>query len=301
MDILTLRMTIPIIAEFVPKRWDQSIHVMIPKDEYKYNVDRLRDIQLLEPDLNAVLKIKVNQVIKQDKEIQKGLGTDMYGFHPNNSTQYDLFHQNMTLDIHQQQYNKVTLLNLDASKFFDRIFTNIANISLQGIGVNKKITTIFSKKAHTMTHRINTSYGISHTNISAPNNKLWSGVDQVNAAADPRWISIERIILSAWNTFIPPEIVYNPTYSRPHASNVIAYVDDNNILSSYPKSTPQQQIKQKTFHKYHTWKKLLETTGGELNETKQQHMHGNGKINRIKTYVKTYHGITFVLDCIIIQ
>ena len=63
MTSLALRMSITIKGECLPQRWRTSIHVMILKEYGNYDVSKCRSIQLLEPDLNGILKIKVNKVM----------------------------------------------------------------------------------------------------------------------------------------------------------------------------------------------------------------------------------------------
>ena len=261
--ILTFHMNIPIIGQFVPKRWKQSIHILIPKDASNNQLNKLRTIQLLEPDFNALLKIKLNKVLTYSKTSQHDLGLDMYGIRPQMSTHDALMHQCLQLDITQQMHSKASLVNLDATKCFDNIFPNLANIALQILGIHEKITTLFAKTARTMCHRIKTAYGVSKTVLRAPKHTLWSGVGQGNAAAGPSWIAVEKIILKAWGKYHPMVRRMNPGKTI-----IIAYVDDNNIFSPHEMQSSTSQIQQKTIEKYETWSQLLEVTGGKLNDNK---------------------------------
>ena len=50
-------MDLPIKYRFAPLRWLRVIQVLLEKDKGRPNVERLRTIQLVEADLNMVLKI----------------------------------------------------------------------------------------------------------------------------------------------------------------------------------------------------------------------------------------------------
>ena len=67
---------------------------LFPKDDNFQNIDRIHSIKLLDPDLNAILKIKVNKYISKNKIIQYELGTDMYGCRPKKPTQDALIYKN---------------------------------------------------------------------------------------------------------------------------------------------------------------------------------------------------------------
>lgn len=56
-EVIYKHMSAPFRYGFELKRWCQEIHVMIPKNKDQPIIGRLRNIQLIETDLNAYLKI----------------------------------------------------------------------------------------------------------------------------------------------------------------------------------------------------------------------------------------------------
>lgn len=195
-------------------------------------------------------------------------GREMYGGRPHFSTHDALMHQNLAFNIIQQTFKKGSLINLDASKCFDKIYPKFSNISLQRIGVHPNISLVFSKTTKNMQHQINTAYGTLPLTLQDPNNKIFSGVGQGNSDAGVTWLASERIILNAFQQhFHPGQIFSDPQNQIHHKSSVIAFVDNNNIISTnLTKSTKQifNDINRKCIH----WKQYLETMGGIINDDK---------------------------------
>ena len=78
-DIISKRMSIPFIHGFTIKRWAKSTHIMLPKLQNKPIIGNLRCIQLIESDLNAYLKIKVNRESLGRAEKTGVLGNEIFG------------------------------------------------------------------------------------------------------------------------------------------------------------------------------------------------------------------------------
>ena len=159
--ILTKCLNIPIEGHFSPEKWKTSIHTMIPKDPDNIYIDRLRIIQLLEPDYNGLMKMKINKELMYHPETENILGNDMHGGRQHRTAHDAMITQQLLINIAAQQQRSVTILNLDASKCYDRIFPNIANIALRRLGLPKGVTNAFTKTLVNMKHHVKTIYGIS--------------------------------------------------------------------------------------------------------------------------------------------
>ena len=112
----------------------------------------------------------------------------MYGGFPQLSTLDALMHQNLTFDIQQQTFTTSSLINLDASKFFDRIYPDLENISLQILGIHKHIVTIFAETSINTHHQIKTNYGIFPGSFMSPPQKMYSGLGQGNEEEGVSWL-----------------------------------------------------------------------------------------------------------------
>lgn len=190
-------MSIPLKGEFSPNRWRSSVHIMLQKQQGFPHVDRLRSIQLLDPEYNSLLKMKVIHKAMRRNYSNSALGGDMYGGRPKMSTHNSLMSQTLSYDIQSQLLKTGTLINIDASKCFDKIYPNLANIALQRIGIHPSLAILFSETSKKMTHQITTHQGVMPPTLTAPDNSCYSGVGQGNAASGIAWLALESLILKA--------------------------------------------------------------------------------------------------------
>ena len=112
----------------------------------------------------------------------------MYGRRPHLSTTDALYHQKILYDISAQTFHPTSLINIDASKCFDKIYPNLENIYLHHIGVHPHLSTVFSNTTKHMSHTIKKSYGIIPQNIISPTDKLFRGLGQGNADTGISWL-----------------------------------------------------------------------------------------------------------------
>ena len=266
--LFSKKLSIPLYHGFSPTSWQRSAHLMLKKDREHPHINKLRSIQILDPEYNAILKVKIIRQTMHRQSTIRSLGSDMYGGRPQLSELYALMHQNLTFDWKKLTVAPSSLINLDASKCFDRIYPNLANIALQRIGIHPNIATIFSETAIKMKHQIKTVHGLFPTCFMAPSDKIYSGVGQGNAAAGISWLSIESILLKAYTTHPnTSHIINDPSGKVQHTSAVIGFVDDNNILSTYTtknKIIIHDDIKQKLL----LWSQYLEASCGIINHKK---------------------------------
>lgn len=109
-------------------------------------ITKLRIIQLFEADFNAALKIKIGRQLMSASEALGFLGDDMHGGLNNHSAQTAILTQQLTCNVSQQYRTPCSILVLDDSKCFDRIFPNIVSITLQRIGSPKEMYSSLMKK-----------------------------------------------------------------------------------------------------------------------------------------------------------
>lgn len=202
------------------------------------------------------------------KTTKQTLGTNMYGGLPHLGTTDALYHQNLLMDLSAQTFTPTSIIKLDASKCYDRIYPNLSNISLQHIDAHPHIATVYWQTTKEMIHHINTAYGILPPHYVATNDGLYSGVGQGNSASGISWIAVKTLILKVMKQQHIIGKRYTYTHKNiSHESLVVGYIDDNNILSTHynlSKHTIYKDIK----NIFLSWKDCLETTGGQLNNSK---------------------------------
>jgi hypothetical protein len=72
-------MSIPLAAGFCPERWKHVIDVMLEKIPDVVRTNKLRIIQLLEADLNQVLRIAFRNITKLARDNEGVISNHQYG------------------------------------------------------------------------------------------------------------------------------------------------------------------------------------------------------------------------------
>ena len=266
--LYSLRMSVPLKGRFSPIRWQSSVHIILEKIPGFPHVDLLRSIQLLDPEYNSLLKMKIIHQTMHIPQPQLMLGEDMYGGRHKIASHYALMSQTLTYDIHSQMRLAGSLINIDARKFFDKIYPNFANIELQRLNIHPSIAKVFSETSLKMKHQISTSQGVMPPQIQAKDNDVFSGVGKGNEVSGISWLAMESIILKALEIFCSPgEFLHDPTNQFKNWSQVIAFVDDNNLISSYPHKNYSTIFKD-IIKKFTYWQDALQGTVGIINQEK---------------------------------
>lgn len=104
------------------------------------HVDRLRSIQLLDPEYNVLLKMKIIHQTMRRAQPQLIIGPDMYCGRQNIEAHDSLMEQTLTYDLHSQIRKSGSLINLDSRKCFDNIYHKFSKISLQRLNIHPDIS-----------------------------------------------------------------------------------------------------------------------------------------------------------------
>ena len=265
-SIITQCINIPIMGN--PPKLQTSIHTMIPKDTGCLQIGKLRIIQLLEPDYNEMTKIKINKELMNHTETTLILGNDIHGGRKQCTSHDTLLTQQLIINIEAQQHRPVTILNLDDSKCYNRIFPNVDNIALQRLVLSMLTTNKLTKPLIQMKHHIKTAYGISQNHIQLSNNEILSGMGQGCTEAGPEWLAVESILLQALTEFAPKTVLMDPSHLTCFSSQINGYIDYNNFIIVHP-HTETVECNQRTSNEIlNSWDKLLQETGGKLRVNK---------------------------------
>ena len=161
------------------------------------------------------------------------LGDDMHGGGKNHSDHEALLTQQVTCNVSQQYRIPCSILTLDASKCFDKIYPNIGSIALWRVGAPSSMCNCLMRTITTMSHRVRTAYGVLELAISQPCNTLWSGVGQGSGASGPIWLAIESIMIKALQQTSGGISVQSVDGCHHFRADVLSYIDDNNIITTY--------------------------------------------------------------------
>ena len=261
---ITTMTSLPFEYAFSPMRWKQSIHFMIEKLPGIPKINKLRIIQLIEADLNAYLKIKIGKQLMTIGENNYTLGDQMHGGRANRTTTDALITQQLVNDISRQTLRPLTVMNLDATKCYDRIFPAFATLTMARMGAPIKIGETISKTIQSMEHKVMTGHGISTKHIRQPLHEVWSGVGQGSAAAGPAWLSIESFMLQYLRSKSKGACFSCPKNIDKLYVNTIGYIDDNNLVIN----TENDSIQQEANIALRAWNDALKFSGGALSNDK---------------------------------
>ena len=161
LEIILLIINIPFKFGFVPKRWRNSVHLMLKKDPTHPHPSKMRIIQLLEADLNMYLKIIIGRRLSANAEKEKLLENDLHGGRKNHSAIDAVATQMLISQNALMERKNLITISLDASKCFDRISHPMAYLALRHFGANKILSRTFTSLLNLMEHRVKTPHGIS--------------------------------------------------------------------------------------------------------------------------------------------
>jgi hypothetical protein len=127
-------MMVPLDTGLCPERWKQAFDVMIEKVPGIPRSDKLRIIQLLEADLNQVLRIAfVRNITRLAKDHEGIISEHQYG-RAHKTCMTPLLNKLLTIKIIIQKKVEGVVFNNDAKGYYDRIISGIALACLKWIG-----------------------------------------------------------------------------------------------------------------------------------------------------------------------
>lgn len=172
------------------------------------------------------------------------------------------------IDVLEMKHMATSIISLDASKCYDRIYSNIGGLELRILNASHEMCITVAKTAQHTKHRVRTVYGMSPKCIQAPTDEIWSGLGQGSGASCPSWLAIQYVLMRSHRHYCPGTMLTDPTGQLSFTMQVISYIDDNNMIYCHEEHETQENIQNKLSHTYNKWSQLLRTTGGQLNDKK---------------------------------
>jgi hypothetical protein len=157
-------LTVPMDAGFCPERWKQEVDVMIEKVPGIPRSDELRIIQLLEADLNHVLRIAfARNTTRLAKDHEGIISEHQYG----RACMAPVINKLLTIQIIIQKKVEGIVFDNDAKGCYDRIISGIALACLEMIGYSSNSVQMFGLLWDQLEHHIATGYGVSDKTYSS--------------------------------------------------------------------------------------------------------------------------------------
>jgi hypothetical protein len=119
-------MTVPLAADFCPERWKQAVDIMLEKLPGILRSDKLRIIQLLEADLNQVLRIAFARNITRLAKDHEGIISEHQYGRAHKICKTPVLNKLMTFQILIQKKVEEIIFENDAKGCYDRIISGIA-------------------------------------------------------------------------------------------------------------------------------------------------------------------------------
>jgi hypothetical protein len=165
-------MNFPLDAGFCPERWNQSVDVMLEKVPGIPRSDKLRIIQLLEADLNQVLRIAFARNITRLAKDHEGIISEHQYGRAHKTCMTPVLNKLLTIQIIIQKKVEGIVFDNDAKGCYDRIISGIALAYLKMIGYSSNSVRMLGLLWAQLGHHIATGYGVSDKAYSSTLEKL---------------------------------------------------------------------------------------------------------------------------------
>jgi hypothetical protein len=165
-EVHAAMMTVPLDAGLFPNRWKQAVDVMLEKVPGISRLDKLRIIQLLEADLNQVLRIAFARNITCLTKYHEGIISEHQYGRAHKTCMTPVLNKLLTVQILIQKKVEGIVFDNDAKGCYDRIISGISLACLKWIGYLSISVLMLGLLWDQLEHHIATGYGVSDKTYS---------------------------------------------------------------------------------------------------------------------------------------
>ena len=250
------------------KRWQRSLDVMIPKKINSLQADKLRLINLLEPDFNF-LNGMVSRKFMKAAERNNLIAKEQFGSRKGHSAIEHAINKVLTMDYFRVAKISAIVCANDAKSCYDRIVLRAAFLALRAMGIPAPTINSMFSTIKRMEHFTRTAFGTSNTKYGGKNEELDpDGVLQGNAFGPGIWVGVSTPILQMMRgkdygvKFL--QILSN------EISHIcgFAFVDDADIVQAGEPGESRTTLLLKAQAALNAWEEGIYATGGALVPTK---------------------------------
>jgi hypothetical protein len=171
-------MAIPLAEGVCPKRWRQAIDIMLEKLPGVSRINKLIIIQLLEADLNQVLRSAFARNISKLAQETPGIISEHQYGRSHQTCLTPVLNKLLTVQLLIQKKTNGIVFNNDAKGCYDRIVSGIALAALRRIGYSKNSVRMLGLLWAQLEHHVATGFGVSDASYKSTMDKLLYGTYQ---------------------------------------------------------------------------------------------------------------------------
>ena len=241
---------------------------MIPKKINSLQADKLRLINLLEPDFNF-LNGMVSRKFMKAAERNNLIAKEQFGSRKGHSAIEHAINKVLTMDYFRVAKISAIVCANDAKSCYDRIVLRAAFLALRAMGIPAPTINSMFSTIKRMEHFTRTAFGTSNTKYGGKNEELDpDGVLQGNAFGPGIWVGVSTPILQMMRgkdygvKFL--QILSN------EISHIcgFAFVDDADIVQAGEPGESRTTLLLKAQAALNAWEEGIYATGGALVPTK---------------------------------
>jgi hypothetical protein len=190
-------MTVTLDAGFCPERWRKAVDVMLEKIMGVIRTNKLRIIQLLDADLNQVLRSTFARNISTLAQDKDGIVSEHQYGRSHWTCISPILNKLLTIQILIQKRTNGIVFDNNVKGCYDRIISGTALLYNQRLRYSKNSVKMLGKLWGELEHHISTGFGVSDILYSSTVQKLLYGIGQESCASPTMWALLSQLILPA--------------------------------------------------------------------------------------------------------
>ena len=148
--------------DIILDRWTNTITTLIPKDEGKVLIHRLRAIHVVEAELQFFSKVIYAKRMVGLAEKHQAITDEQFGGRKNRRAQSVVLNKILYYSITHQKRMPAAFLDNDAKACYDRIIPSLACLETRKWGLTHKATNLTRQIMESQKFSVKTAHGISH-------------------------------------------------------------------------------------------------------------------------------------------
>ena len=242
------------------ERWIKLLAVILEKGKGPI-IGKLRTLQLIEGDLQILMRIFIGGRNDENLDSDSRLSTFNYGSRKNYSIETALLEKRLMYDLAVRDGKPMMHTVSDLKACYDRQLPNLGCMVQESVGIEREPAKLFAKLLPVMQHHICTSFGISKQYYGSESYKL-GGTGQGNSVSGAICRDTSCLIFRYLENKKLGVVVTFPISRGSFIRIAIAFVDDTDF---YTNDFRCIQIMQEAMNIY---TRLYEATGGKVQQIK---------------------------------